>query len=460
MPFDPSYQYFPHTVHVDPLELIQKRNKIKELLENSSPLTPEQLKNIAAITANIKLDGLRPDLSENILKKKDEYNERYKKRLSYYDDGVKPKTGKYNYTLTAKQQIDNQSDMMDLHDDIAFMKSFGNMLSVAELEAYNMVSGSNKDFTLTPENYRLWDEKLKKSAINGEKPDPRTMLYQFATKKENNPTLKQTEIALYDKPSADLSGITRANNKREPTLQDAKDYINNAYPEGKVWGERRKELLNNGIINPETTDAEAREIDAKMLQKRSFGKSPSEGTTNIYAGGGFDPKFKPKYRILPEKEMQFNAGMNNGLITTSKAKGEGTIGLEPGDLFVPSKTVTKNGVKYITGVKVEKNKIESASKNADGSFSYTMKGGGAPTPVTIPLDAIKDEIESNYFNFNKEGEPDLGAWDKIGYKPGKAPTTNTGKKYQYNGKEYSYDDIIGAGIDLKAAIKSGDIKLK
>ena len=194
---------------------------------------------------------------------------------------------------------------------------------------------------------------------------------------------------------------------------------------------------------------------------------PPSTNVNVYNNGGFNPNFKPRFHpveVNGRTELQFNAGTNHGLIQTGNIAGtDGKTALEGGDLFVPGKTITRNGVKYITGSKLKKGSFTDAQLDAAGNIiGYKTAAGATATPVEIPLDAVNDQLESSYFNSDNQGNLDLSPWDNIGYKAGdyKAPTSNTVRQYEFDGDLYSYDELVGAGVDVKKQIKQKTIKLK
>ena len=141
---------------------------------------------------------------------------------------------------------------------------------------------------------------------------------------------------------------------------------------------------------------------------------------------------------------------------TDQVSGDAGMSLNPGDLFIPKKTFTKDGVRYVSGVTVSKGQGFKATTNANGGQDIEFSSGANLKPITVPVEgSMSNIIESNYFKPDQEGYPDLSVWNKLN-KAKTQPTIKTGnlsdamKKYPKLSAEQvkkAYKDQFN--IDLK-----------
>lgn len=216
-------------------------------------------------------------------------------------------------------------------------------------------------------------------------------------KKQRDMTLD--EIAKLEKPIVDkFQGKSYTDAKQ----QEIESTIDLVYPgDALQWGGEK--YLSIGALPPNATRDDIKKVMANRIMAQAWTREKAPGNTTNVNLPAWERNQKPKYRVTEDKELYFTNKPTDGIVVT-EAFGK----VQPGDLFIPKRTITKNGRRYVLGTTVTKGEFELG----DG---YVKTSTGAKyNPVEVPLDDnVKDIIESNYFKFDADGNPDRSVWTKL-----------------------------------------------
>lgn len=168
--------YHPKPVTIEKPDLFAKN--VEAIVNPTQVLKDEQLAQVAQTIANIKLEGLKPDLVSGVLTAKDDYEKWYMNALRYNEDGT-PKKGLSRLRLTDAQKIEAKTKQDALMRSVGYVDYIGGQLPKAEMKA--LQEG------ITGDEYNAWysdfTKKVKEAKTPSDYPDPLADLSVYLAKK-------------------------------------------------------------------------------------------------------------------------------------------------------------------------------------------------------------------------------------------------------------------------------------
>jgi hypothetical protein len=167
--FNPHFSFFKNIYEPKPVEVTNLpafAANMSALTNPTETLRAEQLAKVAELTANIKLDGLRPDLIGGVLKQKQDFEDWYMDALKNNSDGT-PKTGLSRLKLSDDQKIEARKRQDELGRSAGYIKYVGESLKAAEAKALQK-GMEGKDYN---DWYNGFVDKVKAASKSGKPED-------------------------------------------------------------------------------------------------------------------------------------------------------------------------------------------------------------------------------------------------------------------------------------------------
>ena len=379
----------------------QEDEMLNLLFNKDQYLQDQQNTQVGALTAKVIKPEITPDLQWKALQDIDNYQNSLKALYTTQKD--KRKLSSENLLQAQKLKNDLDFKLSAYHQNTVNFDS--TMKSLDEMVAHGYITSE--------ESIQAVNDYRKAAADRNITSNADMPLLSAIVSKYASPRIKAEKI----------------NNINKQILQDQE--LEKKSLENIVGGQQGQHVLNAEQLNQSIADTDPRVLEflgGSEVAKRkaiNFWEKQKASLPNWVQINNAEnkPVPKKKYRVQ-DGELYFTGKTTDGIVMTDEATSDDGKKLVPGDLFVPKKTITKNGKRYISGVTVSKGSITKVG--ADGSIE--LSSGANYTPITIPIDDnLKGVVESNFFEYDKEGYPDKSVWGKLnGNKPSPGKKTISG----------------------------------
>lgn len=431
---------------------------VAALQDPSGTLRKMQADQIANATADIKMDEIDAQYKGIALGAINEYQN---KRKEMY----KGNKGFNRLSLSGEQLLEDQRSYKSLVNDINIMKNVTKENRDTMADVSKMFAAQ----TITREDYDAFEKERMaadaKAKTIGDIPNYRNILNNYLRTKPVKWDAN-TSKSPYKTPEQVADVILKPQQGKtagEYSQATTKQQVQYMY-DSPLWNsDIRPMMYQFGVFRMGMSpEQEYRAMLDYSKNRFNDAESRRGGNTTINNLPAWEKNWQPKYRII-DGELTFNAKPTDGIVMTDQFNGlQGKV--SPGDLFIPKKTFTKNGQRYVQGVTVAKGQFK-VGKDATGNDYIESSTGATYTPVTVPMDDnMQTVIESNYFKPNQEGYPDQTVWGKLNSSTKRGveakDPSHTVRKYEYDGELYSYQELIEAGVDVAKQMNDGTVKVK
>jgi len=418
---------------------------IAALADPAGTLERLQAEKVAAMAADLKLDGIDSLYRQHALDAINGWNQSNLQQLKQNDKLSR-------LTLSGPQKIESDRKYRELLTGLNAMRDMSSDYKKTIEQAHKDVN----DEILTPEDYHRFEDEFN-TKLNAAKsiedlPYAHAVYNNFLYK---NPQIRNLRR---DKEFNDqMFGLYKQWNYTEggqPTRSEknVRDNIENSFPSGsQQWVALDNMLQARNFYPPSAQTEEQRKQFLTVASKSGWNpKELSQQHTSIYNNFGGKDKINPVvqqkngetyYDFSWVSDINDIYGPYKGRYTTVK------VGPDGKSYVYMTQVVNAKGepVVFDENLTLEQQKM--------GAKSDPNKAGGIWLPYNEKVEAALQG--NNVITANIGGKKGWytapGEQVESPHKPG---------TYYYNGKPYSYDDLINAGVDVKAAIKAKVVTVK
>ena len=399
-------------------------NTMMALQDPAGALSRRQNEQIAETTAGMTLDGLQGDILNAGFRDWDNYKTKYKDYLS-------SNKGFARLRLDTQQKAEMDREKQKLSANVWWGKKVQqNYIDVLKQARVDAVAGH-----IDPAELQAFEDKWVDLVKNnkgglGDLPMPETLYANMVHPKPKvaKPEDLQKELNEYDnKIVTRFSGLRAGSTSPEEVAKG----IALEFPSGSVrWEDYKNKCIKDKTVDPSDSDDVARMKIATRLSGVIKPKSPPSSVL-------FPKEQKEKPKIEATQDGSFPMGAYD-------VKLPGTIPITSG-----GKTANVAGTKEITDISPDPQTGKLVI-----TYNATYKRG---THTKTKAD-VREELTPDIITKLEKQGYDVSELRET-YKKSLQATPNTIKKYLYNGKPYSYDELDNAGVDVKKAIKENKITL-